>query len=62
LEHQQTSKKPTIIFPRTRGQAGFDGDNQGYKPTMKERIFSLLLFIGFWFFVLGLIWFLKNIF
>jgi len=55
------TKKPTIIFASTHGQAYFDGKEDGYKPPMKERFFSLLLFIGFMFFAFGLIWLLKNI-
>ena len=53
--------KPTVIFATKLGQTYFDGKDEGYKPPMKERVFSLLLFMGFMFFAFGLIWFIKNI-
>lgn len=55
--------KPTIVFAsQYSGSAYYDGKDEGYKPTMKEKVFSLLIFIGFIFFVFGLLWLSKNVF
>lgn len=39
--------------------AHFEGDDKGYIPTMKEKIFSLLLFMGFMGFVTCIVFLLK---
>ena len=55
-------KQPIIVFASPySGSAYYDGKDDGYKPTMKEKVFSVLLYIGFVFFALGLLWFFKNI-
>jgi hypothetical protein len=59
--YPNSTVKPTLIFTSKFGQTYFDGKDKGYKPSMKERTFSFLLFTGFMFFALGLIWLLKNI-
>lgn len=59
--YPEITKKPTIIFASKFGQADFEGKEDGYKPPMKERVFSLLLIMGFMFLAFGLIWFLKNV-
>ncbi len=55
------SKKPTVIFASQSGRTYFDGKEEGYKPPMKERVFSLLLFMGFMAFAFGIIWSLKKV-
>ena len=55
------AKKPTIIFATRFVKADFKGRDYGYKPTMKEKIFSLLLSLGFMAFAFGLSMFIKNI-
>jgi len=59
--YPNSTKKPTVIFATQWGQTYFDGKEEGYKPPMKERVFSLLLFMGFMFFAFGIIWLLKSI-
>lgn len=59
--YPNSTVKPTLIFATKLGQTYFDGKDEGYKPPIKERVFSLLLFMGFMFFAFGLIWFIKNI-
>lgn len=59
--YPNSTAKPTVIFATKLGQTYFNGKNEGYKPPMKERAFSILLFMGFIFFAFGLIWFIKNI-
>jgi len=58
--YPNSTTKPTVIFATHLGQTYFDGKEEGYKPPMKERVFSLLLFMGFLFFAFGLILFIKN--
>jgi len=59
--YPNSTAKPTVIFASKFGQTYFDGKDEGYKPPMKERVFSLLLFMGFIFFAFVLLWFIKNI-
>lgn len=55
------SDKPTIVFAsQYSGSAYYDGKEEGYKPTIKEKVFSLLLFMGFIFFIFGLLWLSKK--
>lgn len=58
--YPNTKTKPTVVFA-TKFQAYFDGQEEGYKPTMRERVFSMLLFLGFWLFNFGFIWFVSRI-
>jgi predicted membrane channel-forming protein YqfA (hemolysin III family) len=59
--YPNSTTMPTVIFATKLGQTYFDGKDEGYKPPMKERVFSLLLFMGFMFYAFGLLWFIKNI-
>jgi len=56
------NKKPVIVFASQYSSASYDGKDKGYIPTMKEKTFSLLLFMGFMFFAFGLILLLKSLF
>ena len=60
-DYPNTSKRIIIIFGSKYGKASFDGDDIGYKPPMKERIFSLLLFMGFMGFAFVIIWTLTKV-
>jgi hypothetical protein len=60
-DYPNATNKPTVIFATKSGQTYFDGKEEGYNPPMKERVFSLLLFMGFMFFAFGLIWVLKKV-
>ncbi len=51
---------PVIIFATQFGNTDFKDKDEGYKPTMKERVFSLMLFIGFIFLCLGFVIVLKR--
>ncbi len=53
--------KITIVFFSKYGSQSYDGSEIGYKPSSKEKIFSLLLFLGFMFLVFGLIILIINI-
>ncbi len=55
------SRTPTIVFSSKHGMARVEGIDEGYKPTMKERVFSLLLFMGFMAFAFCIILLLKNL-
>jgi hypothetical protein len=60
-DYPKNSSKPIVIFGTSLGQTNFNQKDKGYKPSMKEKLFSLLLFMGFIFFVLGFFLFLKNV-
>jgi len=60
-DYPNATKKPIIIYANKFGQANYDGKENGYKPPIKERVYSLLLFMGFMAFSFGLILLLKNI-
>ena len=50
-----TENKITIVFATKYGNQYYNGKEIGYKPSWKERIFSLLLFFGFMVLILCLI-------
>jgi hypothetical protein len=52
-------EKPTIIFASKFGNTYFKGEEDGYKPTLKERLFSVMLLIGFALLVLGMTYLIK---
>ena len=56
--YPNTTERPIIIFGGKTG-AYFEGDTDGYIPTMKEKVFGLLLFMGFMGFIFGLTLLLK---
>ena len=58
-DYPQTEPKPIIVFGSKYGTAHFDGDDEDYVPTMKEKTFSLLLFMGFMAFIFGVVFLLK---
>jgi hypothetical protein len=53
--------KPVIVYASKTGTSSYQGDDQGYKPTMKEKLFSLLLFFGFLGTAFGLILIIKEL-
>lgn len=53
--------KPTIVIATKTGTTYYEGKGKGYKPTMKDRIFSLLLFMGSIGTAFGLILFIREI-
>lgn len=53
------TERPIIIFGSKTG-THFEGDNNGYIPTMKEKTFGLLLFMGFMGFIFCLTLLLKT--
>lgn len=46
-ESIRSEKRPVIIYASKYGRADYERRYLGHKPTMKEKVFSLLLFIGF---------------
>jgi hypothetical protein len=61
-DYSSQIQKPIIVFASQYGSTSFDGKEEGYVPTMKEKIFSLLLFMGFIFFAFGLLMLTKVLF
>jgi hypothetical protein len=46
-DYPEISRKPIIVFASKVGSAIYEGKDNGYKPSMKERVFSSLLYVGF---------------
>lgn len=60
-DYQNIPKKPIIVYGSKFGKAYFKGDTEGYKPTMKEKLFSVTLFFGFILIFFGIIFTIKNL-
>jgi hypothetical protein len=53
-ESIRSEKRPAIIYASKCGRVNHERSYLGHKPTMKERVFSLLLFIGFIWLIIGI--------
>jgi hypothetical protein len=58
----QNIDRPVIIYASKYGIIDYERRYLGHKPTMKERIFSLLLFLGFIWLILGIIMISRPLF
>lgn len=59
--YHDIAKKPVIIYGSRFGKAYYKGDNVGYKPTMKEKVFSMSLFFGFGLIIFGCMLAIKRL-
>jgi hypothetical protein len=60
-EYPKSEKKLIIVYASKFGTAEYEGKERNYIPSMKEKLFSLLLFMGFMGFAFGIAMLLKNI-
>ena len=51
----QNIDRPIIIYASKYGRVDYERRYPGHKPTMKERVFSLLLFLGFVWLIIGIV-------
>ena len=56
----QNIDRPVIIYASKYGRADYERRYVGHKPTIKERIFSLLLFLGFIWFIIGIVMIFRT--
>ncbi len=59
-DYPNSTKKPTIVFATRFGRTYFECRDKGYKPTIKEKRFSLLLSLGFMAFAFGLMVLIRS--
>jgi hypothetical protein len=59
--YQNFIRKPVIVYGSRFGKAYYKGDNVGYKPTMKEKVFSMSLFFGFGLIIFGCMLAIKRL-
>ena len=56
----QNIDRPVIIYASKYGRADYERRYVGHKPTIRERIFSLLLFLGFIWFIIGIVMIFRT--
>jgi len=56
--NKYATQKPVIVFYSRQGN-DYEGKDQGYKLTVKDKIFSVLLIMGFMYLCIGILSYFK---